>query len=325
MDDMTNPIHINDLHKNLPQEVDLFICSSSFEERCLKLPEGVSKRLTIKKSLVFYISDLYQVIVDNSYLLEEILKPKLSSSRVELKTSTPFNNAITITESISELVYNGPLNNVIVDTSTFTHENLLILLRILVVKKEKIKNLFLSYVGASDYDIHQPKPDLKWLSSGISSIRSVVGYPGVISPARNNHLIVLFGFESSRTQILIDHLEFNELSLGFGPEDKSISNEHYWLNRKRHEVLLNRYSRAHSFTFGLRDPFESQDDIEKQIEKFPDHNIVIVAMNNKISTIGAGLAAIANPKIQIIYAKPIEYNINGYSTSKDEVFTHKLA
>nr|WP_299173186.1 hypothetical protein [uncultured Allomuricauda sp.] len=321
---MSNPITINELNKQLPNKVDLFICSASFEDRCEIFPNQIFEQLSIERSIVFYISDLYQAIIDNSIKLQDSLGGEKFARRVELDTKTPFKNAIAVTESINEYVKIENLNNVVVDTSTFTHENLLILLRILIFKKSQIKNLYLGYVGAEDYDIHQPNPDLKWLSSGISAIRSIVGYPGVISPARNNHLIVMFGFESSRTQILIDHSEFNELSLGFGPEDDSITNEHYWINRNRHEKLLNRYSHAHSFTFGLTDPWQAQKDIEKQIAKFPDHNVVIVAMNNKISTIGAGLTAIENSRIQIIYAKPIEYNTRGYAKPKHEAFIHKL-
>lgn len=321
---MSNPITIKELNKELPSKVDLFICSASFEERCEIFPNEIFEQLSIEKSVIFYISDLYQAIIDNSIKLQENLGGEESAERVELDTKTPFKNAIAVTESINKLTKNKSLNNVLVDTSTFTHENLLILLRILIFKKSQIKNLYLGYVGAENYDIYQPDPDLKWLSSGINTIRSIVGYPGVISPARNNHLIVMFGFESSRTQILIDHLEFNELSLGFGPKDDSITDKHYWLNRSRHEKLLNRYSHAHSFSFGLTDPWQAQKDIEQQINKFPDHNVVIVAMNNKISTIGAGLTAIDNSKIQIIYAKPIEYNTNGYAEPKNEAFIHKL-
>jgi hypothetical protein len=48
-----------------------------------------------------------------------------------------------------------------------------------------------------------------------------------------------------------------------------------------------------------------------------NYNIVVCPMNTKISTIGVGLAALQNNKIQIAYARAIEYNEAGYSTPSD--------
>jgi hypothetical protein len=47
-------------------------------------------------------------------------------------------------------------------------------------------------------------------------------------------------------------------------------------------------------------------------------------LNNKISTIGAGLAAIENESIQLTYAKPAIYNVEGYSKANDDIYIFDL-
>ena len=55
-----------------------------------------------------------------------------------------------------------------------------------------------------------------------------------------------------------------------------------------------------------------------------DTNIVIAPMNNKISTVGASLAAISNENIQLAYAKASLYNTDGYSSPSDNVYFFKI-
>ena len=214
--------------------------------------------------------------------------------------------------------------SVLIDITTFTHEGLLILVRFLSAFKEKIGNLFFCYTGAEDYDPKQNDPQLKWLTKGIKTIRSVLGFPGVHDPSKPNHLIILFGFESDRTQRLIQNFEFEEVSLGFGAKNSSISNSHYEINRSRHEELLKLYPFAKGFEFSLTDPVAAKSQIVEQIEKLPNHNTVVVPLNNKLSTIGAGLLAIENPRIQLCYVRAHEYNLNSYSTPSEKFFLFKL-
>ena len=47
-------------------------------------------------------------------------------------------------------------------------------------------------------------------------------------------------------------------------------------------------------------------------------------MNNKVSTIAAGLYALENKNVQLCYAEPVEYNTEGYSESADYCFIMPL-
>jgi hypothetical protein len=216
------------------------------------------------------------------------------------------------------------VDTLLLDTTTFTHETLLVIFRLLHFKRSSFKRLYISYVGAKAYSTNEEDLSRKWLSSGISEVRTIMGYPGVMSPARENHLIILFGFESERTRSLIEHLQFDLVSLGFGSKDGSIDKTHYELNHERHKTLMESFIFTKEFSIDLTDPFKAKSDIETYISNFSDNNIVLAPMNNKISTVGAALVAIENPRIQLIYAKAIEYNVIGYSEANDQCFIYEI-
>lgn len=319
---MNQPINIKDLSTHFKESVDLFICSSSFEERCFTLANEVAKNFKPKESLVFYNDNEYLEIIENAKKLAKILKSG-PDNIISLDSTRQIQNAIKIND-ILDIKLKNSVETVLLDTTTFTHETLLALFRLISFKKSSFKNLYISYVGAKDYSLNEPIPSKKWLSKGISDIRTIMGYPGVMSPARKNHLVVLFGFEEERTNSLIDHLQFESVSLGFGRQSSSISDQHYDLNYKRHCELMKKYTHAKKFDLDLTDPFKAKKDIENYLSVFTGDNIVIAPMNNKLSTIGASLFAIDNPRVQLIYAKAIEYNAIDYSKPMDEVYLYHI-
>jgi len=319
---MEQPIKIKDLSTHFKQSVDLFICSSSFEERCFTLANEVTKNINPKESLVFYNDNEYQEIITNAEKLGTLLNTS-SENIISLNSDKQIQNAIKIND-ILDLKLKNNIANILLDTTTFTHETLLAIFRLLCFKKSSFNNLFITYVGAKDYSVNETELSKKWLSSGISEIRTIMGYPGVMSPARENHLVILFGFEFNRTNSLIDHLQFDKVSLGFGKKGKSIGSNHHDLNYERHSELMKKYTQAYKFELDLTDPFKAKEDIKNYLSEFSGDNIVIAPMNNKLSTIGASLVAIENQRIQLIYAKAIEYNVIGYSRPMDETYLFQI-
>ena len=73
--------------------------------------------------------------------------------------------------------------------------------------KEYLGDIYVSYIGAKEYSVNEKNEDDKWLSKGIKEIRTVIGYPGFSDPTKDNHLLILFGFESDRTKRLINEFE----------------------------------------------------------------------------------------------------------------------
>jgi len=316
-----NPIKINELKENLPERLDLVICCASFEKRCESLIYYLNREINCSNFLIVYNSNEYKEINDKAKFLNSIV---LNSELIELDSDNPLSNALIFKMILNRVIYEKNINNIFLDITTFTHESLLIIFKLLYERKTSYTNLWLGYVGAKEYSTNVPNVDEKWLTSGISSIRSIIGFPGVISPARKSHLIVLFGFELERAELLITDLQFDRISLGFGDKELSIRNEHQELNHKRYLKLIEKFPNAEQFCFNLVDIESAKKDIENQISKYPEDNIVIAPLNNKISTLGAGLVAINNPRIQLIYAKPIIYNIEGYSEADNNTYLFSI-
>jgi hypothetical protein len=191
------------------------------------------------------------------------------------------------------------------------------------VTKESDDQLEFLYTPAKEYSLNQ-KNDEKWLSKGIRDIRSVLGYSGELTPSKKNHLIILVGFEVERVLQLIESYEPAVVSLGISSADQSINADHFKINEKRYVNILNAYQNAKRFDFSAIDPDKTKEQLRKQIDLFPGHNVIIATLNTKISTIGAGLLAIEDPTIQLCYATANQYNIEGYSLPDDECYILKF-
>ena len=213
---------------------------------------------------------------------------------------------------------------VLLDITTFTHEHLLILMALIRNHALPCK-ILLGYTGAAEYSTNTDEESV-WLSRGVGQVRSILGYPGYMAPSKRLHLIVLVGFEVERARTLIEIMEPTKLSLGIGAPENSISSHHY----TRNERFRNRLQEFHvrqaqtqtevdKFTFSCIDPDEARDAILLQAAKYTEFNTVVCPMNTKISTIGVGLAALQEPRLQVVYAAVAEYNEAGYSTPGEEV------
>lgn len=315
-------INISDLKSTISNlEIDYFLVSSSFEERCLCIAKEI-KDLDFKK-IIFYNSNELENIIENSIILERLFERDVQ--RIELNTDDPVFNYINIYTIINEITRSKSKPKIFIDTTTFTHETLLVLVRVLAFHKLELGEIYISYLGAKEYSVNEKLDNDKWLSKGIKEIRTVIGYPGFSDPTRDNHLLILFGFESDRTKRLIDEFEFDNITLGFANKENSIQANHQRINSDRHKSLVDEYG-TDTFEFSLIDVDTVKNSILKYLEtdKYREMNTVIAPMNNKISTIGAGLAAIENENIQITYAKASVYNTHGYSIPNEDVYLCQL-
>lgn len=199
----------------------------------------------------------------------------------------------------------------LVDITTFTHEALLILLRLLQARVKR-GSVVLAYAPAAEYSVGLP-PEEKWLSKGITDIRSVLGYPGDSRPSRKSHLIVLVGFEGDRAELLLDAYQPHVISLGFGQEGTATAAQHQQVNRFAFAQLASKVSQYNEFEFSCVDVAAVEATIGVQAGRFPDCNVVIAPMNTKLSTVGVAGAAFRNDDIQLCYASASQYNVEGYS------------
>lgn len=302
--------------------IDVFISCSSFEERCFVIPKLASK-FNPKRRVVFYNTNEVEAIRTNAKKLSQL--ERVNTELIELNSDEPIHNYLKIIQLFDHISLNFPDRpNLVIDTTTFTHETLLVLLRILHLRSDSLGEIRVCYVGAKEYSFNLEKDADKWLSKGVDEIRTILGYPGFTDATKENHLIILFGFEFERTRRIIEEYEFDLITLGFG--DEPIQNNHMKINCERHKRLLKEHPEAREFKFSLRDPIQTKTQLLEYVnsEGLKGLNTVIAPLNNKLSTIGAGLAAIENEDIQLAYAKATIYNTEGYSVPNEDIYYCKI-
>ena len=291
------------LAAELPAAVGTFVCCASYESRCLSIAKNLPAA-RVEHALIVESSSRNSLVTENATELASHFAGK--ATRVVANHDSPLKTADAFREALASSC--SAVGQTVVDITTFTHEHLLILLAML--KAVRPGHVTLVYTGAAQYMTGADK----WLSRGIGSIRSILGYPGALRPSQEIHLLVLVGFELERAQRLIDVYEPALVSLGYGAASESIAPQHHSLNLGFHRNLATRLKNVHEFEFSCRHAEATADAIRNQIRKFPGYASVVAPLNTKVSTVGAGIVAVGDADVQLCYAQPEKYNCTEYST-----------
>ncbi len=297
-------------------EIDIFICTSGFEDRSTFLSEFLNKN-KVHDAVLFHLKDNYVQAEKNA----QVIKNNLPQTIIK---EYPRNNIIETFDIfynfLEEKVTKNKKRRVVVDITTFTKEVILVLIKALSL--DCFKNNFEVLI------VYNPSENYpNWLSKGIRNIRSVFGYSGVYLPSKKLILIVLNGFETERTMSIIDCFEPNKLVLGKPSKKDSINID---LNEKADLKFCNvrdKYSSIieDTFEFSCKDIASTKSTIKKIVDKYQDeYNIIISPLNNKISTLSVALLGIENENIQICYASANQYNITSYSEKSDYFLVYNL-
>ncbi len=301
---------------NLREQVhpaDVFICCASFEDRSQSAPAQL-EGAAFTRVLICANENFPHIIRKTARDLQRRFG---SIARlVSLNTSDALRTADSLQEAIDSALQ-ANLNRFLVDITTFTHESLLILLRIFQIRG--ITSVEFLYTAAEEYSVGDPD-DKKWLTKGIGEVRSVLGYPGKAVPSQKLHLIVMAGFEADRAERLLQEYEPSRISLGLGDPDYSINRDHYKANRLFYQKLLEKYANVLEFTFSCSDPEATREVLRTQVLGLPKHNTLIAPLNTKISTLGAALLALEDDSIQLCYATAHQYNETRYSIPGDHCY-----
>ena len=214
---------LTSLSENIQGNVDYFITSASYEERCLKVADEIKKINPTNSIVCCNTSNDYNKV--NLEHLKNLFGDTFTL--LELQADNPSHNNDTILIKIISIAAQNP-KLIVVDITTFTHETLLILFRLLTKILPITTAVKFVYLEASEYSWNIEEVEDKWLSKGIGEIRSIIGYPGLFNPSKGTHLIILVGFEADRTVKLIEKYDSTIVSLGLGvkkthdPNNKSI-------------------------------------------------------------------------------------------------------
>lgn len=313
-------IALSSLAATLPERVNIFICSASFERRSTVIPASLAashinhaiicvNKVAFTSKIDETAREICHMFNGRSHLAEMSLDdPLLIADRLQYELRRlPEYKATTYA----------------IDITSFTHEALLILLRILHATVRPQDKVICLYNAASDYSVDEP-PERKWLTKGVGEIRSVLGYPGKIIPTHKIHLLVLVGFETERAERIIAAYEPTVLSLGYGSQLQSIRAPFHSLNKQFHRTLSEKYTNVFEFTFSCEDALATKAAVETQARLFNGFNVVVAPMNTKISTAGVALAAFENEALQICYATAEQYNFLAYSAPSDDCYIFEM-
>lgn len=304
----------------LPEVLDAFICSASFEGRSLSVPQMIARDSALDGPILVASNNLHIPSVGGNETA--ILQGFSNVIQCHLDSDDPLTTADRLSRDLQRLL--DPTRKsgfrLGLDVTTFTRESLLILLRCLIDVLTPHDTLIGFYNRAESYEGSVGAGD-QWLSRGVREIRSVLGYPGDLRPTRRNHLVMLAGFEDDRALQITTDLEPSVLSLGT-PDPKSghayVHDEKMQQRRARWLSYLG--CRVHEFFFDGYDLENCVVSIAQAVKAEPSMNTILSAMNTKISTLAAGVYALTNPDVQLTYAQADVYNVEGYSVAGEEVY-----
>lgn len=291
-----------------------FLTCASFEDRSLAIPKNLD--IDMITNAVVFTTKASDLIMHNCNEMEKIFNDKISI--VEIENNNPFSYFDKFLELLDKEI-SLQHKRLVIDISTFTHEMLLILLKLLNQKKDCFIEIKFLYVGAKEYSIGN-NPEEKWLSKGCKVVRNVLGYPGVRLPTNPICLTVLVGFEHERANALVKLMDPEKLFIGHGYIDETcVYSKEHMLPMQHfntvYKMVFSGRSNVKSFDFCVNDIDDTRSIIQKIISENPNYDHIIVPMNTKTSTIAVGLIALDNPNIQICYAEPEYYNEKNYSKS----------
>ena len=321
---MVKHVKVENLRLETTDHFDLFICSASFEDRCSTIASNLLPS-NIGRALICTNRDYDEYIKDNLQMLTELFTGIYQIA--DVFSSSPLKSADNIEEALNELSAGKSPQSILLDITTFTHESLLILLAILNNKYPTTK-VTCCYVNAKEYSIDSTKQEDKWLSIGVGEVRTILGYAGTIKPSLKTHLIVVVGYEHERATKIIERLEPDTLSLGYGEASDATTEKNRGANKQFVDLIKEMsvyYENVSEFVVPCNSPYNACKAILNEVNRIgPDKNIIIVPMNNKISTIGVALACFQKKDIQLCYAPALIYNYLSYSVPGDKCYFFNL-
>ena len=316
----TKKFDVCSINEEIKDYFDLFVCASSFEERCLTIPKQLSNN-PIKKVFVVEHELASAHVKQNTAILLECLSQDVSVISFDFKDPTVLVKQLM--NGINSIQGDGL--SVLIDVTAFTHENLLIVINYLY-HNNRIRSIKCVYLNAKEYcpGLEVKK---KWLSIGARKPHSVYGLAGVLLPSKKTHLIVIVGYEYHRAISVISNIEPSSLTLIHGLEDYVLTEKDKEANSFFEGLVSDmafNYSQIDHKQIPCNDPLGTAKELISMYNTYSDKNIIIVPMNSKMSTLGVFLSVKENDNICVSYAPAVMYNETNYSIPGKECYIFDL-
>ena len=207
-----------------------------------------------------------------------------------------------------------PRGVLILDITCFPRELLGMILFATSLVRRRFRTIAVEYVSAPPNGYATQNTRLeesdRWLSRGVSAIRSIVGFPGEFSGEKRGHLLALVGHEYERLVHIIEYLEPKRLS--FGSEQAGSSTvlhagdySSFVVDELRTRVEVPELNTISFRSDSIQDVYQRLTEAEVD---FRTENVALTAMNTKLSFVGASLFGLMERRIRMVYAVPEEYN-----------------
>ena len=201
-----------------------------------------------------------------------------------------------------------------IDATCMPRELLGMLLFSVSVRRRSFRRILITYVSAPEGGYATQNKKLshgeRWLSKGVASVRSIVGYPGVFHSEQRCHLVVFAGHELERTLRLAEYIEPYRLTISGELEQSSTVPGAREISQSVADKLKRKMQVPEIGDIGFSS--SSIDEVYKNLMKADlgasGENVALVAMNTKLSFVGAALFALSNRAVRMMYAVPREYN-----------------
>jgi len=309
-----------ELTAKMPADIDHLIVSASYEERAYSVWKSIRTKINGKKFVCHNANHA-------SYLKQSLQRFCADDTKAQvaaLNSDEPHTTFETLRKVIEELRAGGKCH-LAIDLTGFTREALAILLYISKQLLAEGSRISAFYHRAASYG---RTPQKGWLSQGVREVRSILGYSGQMRITADTHLMMIAGFETERAQEIIDTIEPSHLSIGtLGGSNLSAETENPHNEPLKDFIARVRlyYSNTQcdEFQFSTSDPIFTRDQILKTA-KASSRNLVLSCLNSKPAMVGACLAAMKYPMIQLIYSQPLYYNTTSYSEPSGKILMFEV-
>lgn len=286
-----------------------FIAAASFEDRSLHWVQRFLNEGGTREQV--FLADVFEHAEEYTANLGRIAELGISN-QVRINRFSSMDVWSWVVDVVQRASDTG--GTLTIDITCMPRELLGMLLFSISVKKSSFDTIWAVYVSAPEggyatQNLQLPK-DKRWLSKGVATIRSIVGYPGVFYSERPCHLIVLAGHEEERVAQLVEYVEPKRLTISGEREDTStvpggrdISDRVAQTLKSRIQVPL-----IQDIGFSSSSIDEVFVSLTEQGLGETGENVALSAMNTKLSFVGSALFALSNRAVRMMYAVPREYN-----------------
>lgn len=304
MNAVTEPTEIKSLPRlNKRGADDLFICSASFEERCLSSPTLMGVDFLTKYAVIFNVDDpLYKKQVEkNMFRLQTELRKKTTEGIfvISCQRENPVEGIQQMAAILKECKLNmdgGPY--ITVDISGFTKIYLLELLRFLVTERE---------LGMPRL-LHTTQRYLPTrLTRGIQQITTIPNYFGSPAMDKETALVIFLGFEPERA--LAIWKQYNPVkTIALITNPPRAGNPDYLKYARQNNADLLAKPSVEVRDIPADNPYAVKMVLDAIYEETKDSfNMVVGPFGTKPQVVGLFLFCKEHRKVQVIYSFPATY------------------